>query len=112
MADTIDEPSEEIEAMDSIRHDLAANVSHDLRTPLVSIHGYVETILMKSKTLTEEELHRYLTTVLQSTGEAQEARRRIVRAFKARSQTNPAKAGAVFSRRAGARRHVQISDPC
>ena len=67
MADTIASHLEEIKAMDSLRRDLVANVSHDLRTPLVSIHGYVETILMKSKTLTEEELHRYLTTVLQST---------------------------------------------
>jgi signal transduction histidine kinase len=67
MAEKIGRHLDEIKAMDTLRRDLVANVSHDLRTPLVSIHGYVETILMKSKTLTEEELHRYLTTVLQST---------------------------------------------
>jgi signal transduction histidine kinase len=67
MADTIVGHLEEVKAMDALRRDLIANVSHDLRTPLVSIHGYVETILMKSETLTDEELHRYLTTVLQST---------------------------------------------
>ncbi len=67
MADTLVHHIEEIKTMDNLRRDLVANVSHDLRTPLASIHGYVETILMKRNTLTEEEELRYLTTVLHST---------------------------------------------
>jgi len=67
MADTIVAHIEEIRTMDNLRRDLVANVSHDLRTPLVSIHGYVETILMKDKSLSPEDREKYLRTVLQGT---------------------------------------------
>jgi signal transduction histidine kinase len=67
MADTIVAHIEEIRTMDNLRRDLVANVSHDLRTPLVSIHGYVETILMKESTLMPGEREKYLRTVLQGT---------------------------------------------
>jgi len=67
MADTIAGQIAQIRTMDNLRRDLVANVSHDLRTPLVSIHGYIETILMKEEALTAEERTRYLRTVLQST---------------------------------------------
>jgi signal transduction histidine kinase len=67
MADKLVAQIEEIRSMDVLRRDLVANVSHDLRTPLVSIHGYVETILMKDKTLSVGERERYLRTVLQGT---------------------------------------------
>ena len=67
MADKIVAHIEEIKTMDDLRRDLVANVSHDLRTPLVSIHGYVETILMKDKSLSPEDREKYLKTVLQGT---------------------------------------------
>ena len=67
MADKIVAHIEEIRTMDALRRDLVANVSHDLRTPLVSIHGYVETILMKDKSLSPEDREKYLRTVLQGT---------------------------------------------
>jgi signal transduction histidine kinase len=66
MAETIVRHIEEMKTMDNLRRDLVANVSHDLRTPLVSIHGYVETILMKEDTLSKDERLHYLTTVRQS----------------------------------------------
>jgi signal transduction histidine kinase len=67
MADAIVRQLDEIKSMDMLRRDLVANVSHDLRTPLVSIHGYVETILMKDRTLTDNQRREYLKTVLHST---------------------------------------------
>ncbi len=67
MADAIVRQLEEIKTMDTLRRDLVANVSHDLRTPLVSIHGYVETILMKDKVLTDDQRKSYLRTVLKGT---------------------------------------------
>jgi signal transduction histidine kinase len=67
MADAIVRQIEEIRTMDKLRRDLVANVSHDLRTPLVSIHGYVETILMKDRSLTDDQRRSYLQTVLQGT---------------------------------------------
>jgi signal transduction histidine kinase len=41
-----------------------ANISHDLRTPLASLHGYLETLSLKDATLTAEERRRYLGIAL------------------------------------------------
>jgi two-component system phosphate regulon sensor histidine kinase PhoR len=35
----------EIRRLESVRRDFVANVSHELKTPLTSIHGYTETLL-------------------------------------------------------------------
>jgi len=67
MADTINKNIDELKAVENLRRELIANVSHDLRTPLAIMHGYVETMLMKNDTLTKEERHRYLNIVLKST---------------------------------------------
>ncbi len=63
MAATIESNIEKLEETDRIRRDLIANVSHDLRTPLASIQGYIETILLKDETLTPDERVRFLSTV-------------------------------------------------
>ncbi|GGI53743.1 sensor histidine kinase [Oxalicibacterium solurbis] len=49
---------------DQERREMIANVSHDLRTPLASIHGYLETLLLKDVSLTQEERRRYLGIAL------------------------------------------------
>lgn len=67
MADTIKRNIEEIKTMDNLRRELVANVSHDLRTPLATIHGYIETLLIKAETLDRAEREKYLKTVLSST---------------------------------------------
>ncbi|MCP4298795.1 MAG: HAMP domain-containing histidine kinase [Proteobacteria bacterium] len=67
MADTIVEYMGEIENTDQLRRELVANVSHDLRTPLASIQGYVETLLLKLGKLKLEEQKEYLNIVLNGT---------------------------------------------
>jgi len=67
MADTIVSNMEELQQTDKLRRELIANVSHDLRSPLASIQGYLETILMKEDSLTEEEKIRYLNIILKNT---------------------------------------------
>ena len=50
-----------LQETDALRRELVANVSHDLRTPLSSLSGYLETLLLKSSDLTENERLSYLT---------------------------------------------------
>ncbi|MFT4100809.1 MAG: HAMP domain-containing sensor histidine kinase [Burkholderiaceae bacterium] len=49
---------------DQERRELIANVSHDLRTPLSSLHGYLETLLLKDAVLDAPERRRYLGIAL------------------------------------------------
>lgn len=49
---------------DQERRELVANISHDLRTPLASLHGYLETLSLKDARLTVEERRRYLGIAL------------------------------------------------
>ncbi|MEE8481947.1 MAG: histidine kinase dimerization/phospho-acceptor domain-containing protein, partial [Acidiferrobacterales bacterium] len=44
---------------DSLRRELVANVSHDLRTPLASLQGYLETLRLKETTLSDSEKSEY-----------------------------------------------------
>ena len=47
-----------------LRRELIANVSHDLRSPLASLRGYLETLLLKEHALTESERRSYLEIAL------------------------------------------------
>jgi len=67
MAQTIVENIDEMKKMDVLRRNLVANISHDLRTPLSIIRGYVETVLIKDDSITDEERKKYLSTILSST---------------------------------------------
>jgi signal transduction histidine kinase len=49
---------------DQERRELVANISHDLRTPLASLHGYLETLSLKDATLSSAERRRYLGIAL------------------------------------------------
>lgn len=60
MAGKIQQQFDSLQETDRLRRELVSNVSHDLRTPLASMHGYVETLLLKNDTLSREERLRYL----------------------------------------------------
>jgi signal transduction histidine kinase len=60
MAGRIQEQMEELRRSDALRRDLIANVSHDLRTPLATLQGYIETLLIKQGSLTDKEQRNYL----------------------------------------------------
>ena len=51
---------DEIAESNALRRDLIAGVSHDLRTPLASLKGYLETLIMKDKTLSADDRLQYL----------------------------------------------------
>lgn len=67
MADVIVDNFEKIKATDKFRQELIANVSHDLRTPLSIMQGYVETLMMKKDSLTPADQEKYLTVVHEGT---------------------------------------------
>ncbi len=67
MADTIAANMEELKRTDDLRRELVANVSHDLRSPLASMQGYLETILIKDETLQAGERRKYLQTIFENT---------------------------------------------
>lgn len=50
----------ELKQSDVLRRELVANVSHDLKTPLAALQGYVDTLLLKDGSLTPEERRNYL----------------------------------------------------
>lgn len=64
MGRRIAEQMRELNAQDQQRRELVANISHDLRTPLTSLHGYLETLRLKAGALTEDERLRYLDVAL------------------------------------------------
>lgn len=64
MAEQIQIQMHEIEQTDSTRREFIASVSHDLRTPLASIQGYLETLALKNGSLPEQERQQYLQIAL------------------------------------------------
>ncbi len=66
MANTIEKNLSDMKKNDNLRRELIANISHDLRSPLSSIQGYIETVLMKEKDLSDAERKNYLETILKN----------------------------------------------
>ena len=60
MSDRIIKQVRTLKQTDELRRELVANVSHDLRTPLASLTGYIETLQLKEGRLTDEERDQYL----------------------------------------------------
>ncbi len=66
MAQRIVQQLDELKQQDSLRRELVANVSHDLRTPMAILHGYLETLDMKGDQLSKEERKQYLKQAIQN----------------------------------------------
>jgi two-component system, OmpR family, sensor kinase len=60
MAELIHQQVHQLKETDQLRRELVANVSHDLRTPVTSLQGYLETLLLKEGTLSAQDRQRYL----------------------------------------------------
>ena len=64
MAQRLGEQWQQLRQQDLQRRELVANISHDLRTPLSTLHGYLETMALKEATLSPDERRRYLGIAL------------------------------------------------
>jgi two-component system OmpR family sensor kinase len=64
MGDRIVLQIRELRDSDARRREFIANITHDLRTPLTSLQGYLETLLLKEGSSTPEEQRNYLTIAI------------------------------------------------
>ncbi len=55
-----------IEYADQSRRELVMHVTHDMRTPLATLHAYLETLSMKWEDVTDEMRQTYLSAALKS----------------------------------------------
>lgn len=62
MVEQINHQFAQLTENDRIRRELLAHLSHDLRTPLATMQGYIEILTIKSEQLTEQERCDYLAT--------------------------------------------------
>lgn len=60
MSARIKEQIEQLKENDRLRRELISNISHDLRTPLAAIQGYLETLIIKAETMSGDERDKYL----------------------------------------------------
>lgn len=58
---------EQLKRTDILRRELVANVSHDLRTPLASLRGYLDTLRLKRETMGADEQARCLDIAARQT---------------------------------------------
>ncbi len=63
MARNIETMMEKLRDKEQFQRNLIANISHDLRTPMASMRGYVETLSMQGDTLSTVDRERYLAII-------------------------------------------------
>jgi len=64
LAGRISSQVDSLQQTDALRRELVANVSHDLRTPIASLQGYLETLLIKEGSLDAGQRQDYLRIAL------------------------------------------------
>lgn len=64
MASRIKQQMTRLKENDQQRREMIANVSHDLRTPLTTLHGYLETLVLRMDRLDVQEQSQYLNIAI------------------------------------------------
>ncbi|MBT3134962.1 HAMP domain-containing histidine kinase [Alteromonas sp. ALT199] len=66
MVDHIQKQFKELQSIDARRRALLADLSHDLRTPLANLQGYIETLAINDEKLSAEERQRFIQITLKN----------------------------------------------
>lgn len=83
--DSFNKMAQELNSVEMIRNDFVANVSHEFKTPLASITGYVT--LLQDPELTEEERHEYIQKTFFNIEKLGDLTENILRLSKVENQT-------------------------
>lgn len=67
MSGKIRQQIEQLRENDRLRRELVSNISHDLRTPLSAMQGFLETLIIREGSLDKDERERYLKTARRHT---------------------------------------------
>ena len=67
MSEKIRQQIEQLKENDRLRRELVSNISHDLRTPLSAMQGFLETLIIREESLEKDERDRYLKTARRHT---------------------------------------------
>ena len=78
MAERITAQMDQLKQQDALRRELVAQVSHDLRTPLASLRGYLESLKLKEAELSADERADYLAIALR---QSERLTRRVAELF-------------------------------
>ncbi len=60
LSDQIRRQIDQLQENDRLRRELVSNISHDLRTPLSAMQGYIETLIIKGENMDGSERDHYL----------------------------------------------------
>ena len=71
MALHIRDQVDQLRRTEIMRRDLIASVSHDLRTPLAALRGYLETLMLKDRTLSPQDRLGYLKIAVKQSEQLQ-----------------------------------------
>jgi signal transduction histidine kinase len=66
MAESVVRGIEKLHEADRQKSDLIANISHDLRSPLASIRGHLESLQLRENRLSEKEREEYISITLRN----------------------------------------------
>lgn len=66
MVDQINAQMEQLKQTDIQRREMLADISHDLRTPLSSLQGYIEILDIKGESITAEERAKFIGVALKN----------------------------------------------
>jgi signal transduction histidine kinase len=58
-----------LQKSDVQRRELLADISHDLRTPLASLQGYIEMLALNQETITAEQQKKFIVTALKNSNQ-------------------------------------------